>query len=185
MKYTEKQIKELLSTIIMLVDTREKDTFIMECFDKYDIKWKKYKLSYGDYSVMLPQNLKLGILEDTYFDSKFAIERKNSLNELGVNISTNRDRFKREFERCKTQDGKIILMIEENTFGDIVKHNYSNRIEPSSFLALLHSLSIEYNIPFIFVDKDVSFVFIYHTFKYYMRNELKNNNKIEIDKTKE
>lgn len=171
MVYSEDQLKKILANFIILVDTREqKNQHITDMFDKYDIKWTKQKLDFGDYSVMLPMNKDLGINQDLYF--KVAIERKNSLNELGTNISTNRERFKREFQRAK--GNHIILMIEDNTYADIVKNNYDNKLTPNSYLAMLHSLSAEFNLPYVFVGKDVSFVYIYKTLYYYVRNELKN-----------
>jgi ERCC4-type nuclease len=174
-KCSETQIKAILDTMIILIDTREKSEHIIENFNKYDIKWIKHKLDFGDYSVMIPKNEKLDINEDIYFKSQVAIERKNSLNELGANISTNRERFKKEFLRGKDSD--LILMIEENTYSDIIKNNYDNNITPNSYLAMLHSLSAEFKLPFIFISKDVSFVFIYKTLYYYIRNYLKSTDK--------
>ncbi|EPY2278032.1 ERCC4 domain-containing protein [Clostridium sporogenes] len=169
----DKEIKELLDTIVILVDTREKaNSHIIKSFDKYDINWEKYKLDFGDYSVKLPKNDKYNIKEDIYFNTKIAIERKNSLNELGNNISTNRDRFKREFEKAK--DSKLILMIEDDTYKNIINKTYKNKLEPNSYLAMLHSLSISYDLPFIFIDRDVAFIFIYYVLKYYIRDYLKN-----------
>lgn len=171
MAYTEDQLKKMLANFIILIDTREqKNQHITDMFDKYEIKWTKQKLDFGDYSVMLPKCTEFGINEDLYF--KVVIERKNSLNELGSNISTNRERFKREFQRAKGNN--IILMIEDNTYADIVKNNYDNKITPNSYLALLHSLSAEFNLPYVFIGKDVSFVYIYKTLYYHVRNALKN-----------
>lgn len=168
----DKDIKELLSTIVILVDTREKaNSHITDLFDKYSIRWENHKLDFGDYSVKLPKNNKYNIKEDIYFNTEIAIERKNSLDELGANISTNRNRFKKEFEKVK--DGKIILMIENDTYKNIINKTYKNKIEPNSYLAMLHSLSISYNFPFIFIDKDVAFIFIYYVFKYHIRDYLK------------
>lgn len=177
----DKIMKQILDNIVIIQDTREKETHITDSFDKYNIKWIKKKLDFGDYSFMLDKNEDLGIKEPIYFNFEIAIERKNSLNELGGNIAKNRERFKKEFKRCQEHNGKLILVIEKDTYQDIIAKNYDNDIEPNSFLAMLHSLSMEYDVPFMFIDKEVTFVYIYKTFYYYLRNHIKNN-KIMFDK---
>ena len=53
--------------------------------------------------------------------------------------------------------------------------NYHNKVEPNSLLASLHSISREFDIPFIFIDKESSPLYIYKTLYYDLRNKLKNN----------
>ena len=61
-------MEELISSMVILVDTREKvNTHITDYFDKKNIKYKKKALDYGDYSFMLPANESLGIPRDLYF----------------------------------------------------------------------------------------------------------------------
>ena len=53
---------ELISSMVILVDTREKvNDHILEYFDKKNITYKKKALDYGDYSFMIPANEKLSI----------------------------------------------------------------------------------------------------------------------------
>ena len=55
-------MEELISSIVILIDTREKSfSHITDYFDRKDIKYKKKALAYGDYSFMLEQNEKLSI----------------------------------------------------------------------------------------------------------------------------
>ena len=78
-KYTETELKKILKSIVILVDTREhdgKNTHILEWFDKNEIKYEKCKLPYGDYSFKLPQNEEFGIIRDTYYTQNICIERK-------------------------------------------------------------------------------------------------------------
>lgn len=167
----DKELENLLKTMIILIDTREKlPSFISETFDKFNIKWERKKLESGDYSAYIPKNDELNISEDINIEKELAIERKMNLNEVGVNLTTNRERFKREFKRA---EGKVILMIESNTYKDIIENNYNNKIEPNSFLGSLHGINTEFDFPFIFIDKEVSPIFIYKTFYYYLRNKIK------------
>lgn len=173
-KFTKRDIEKLLKTVVILIDSREKkNRHITEVYDKNNVRWMKYKLDYGDYSIMLPANKELGIEEDIYLDKEVAVERKNSLQEIGANLSKKRAAFKREMERVGK--GELIIMIEEDTYKDIVLKRYPNNIDTNSFLGSLHGISSEYKVPFIFVDRDVAAIFIYKYLYYYLRNKLKNN----------
>ena len=49
-KYTDKEVEEIIKSMIILVDTREKKMdHITEYFDKAKIPYKKKALPYGDY----------------------------------------------------------------------------------------------------------------------------------------
>lgn len=168
----DKDIKKAIDTIIIVIDTRDKlPNHITECFDKYNIKWERKKLNSGDYTARVPVNEELGIVEEINLEDILCIERKMSIDEISTNISTNRERFKREFERSKAE---IIIVIENNTYKDIATKNYKSKLMPNQFLGGLHSLSDEYGVSFIFVDKDCSALLIYNFLKYRIRNILKN-----------
>ena len=77
-------------------------------------------------------------------------------------------------ERCKKDEGNMIIMIENATYMDIVQHNYKSDLAPKSFLALLHTIYDRYDVPFIFIDKEASSLFVYNYLKYYVREWLKN-----------
>ena len=81
-------MEELISSIVILIDTREKSfSHITDYFDRKDIKYKKKALAYGDYSFMLEQNEKLSIPRPLYFDKKIVVERKGSLEEISGNLT--------------------------------------------------------------------------------------------------
>ena len=164
-----KQIKEQIDRIIILVDSREHlPNHITKTFDKYNIKWEVRKLNSGDYSAYLPSD---GDIEEINLSDELVIERKMNLDELSKNISTNRDRFKREFDRSKAE---IILLVEENNYSDIMNHNFRSKLTSNQYLGLLHSLCDEYKIPFVFKLKTETPLYIYNVFKYRIRNKLKN-----------
>jgi ERCC4-type nuclease len=181
--FKDSQIKKILESIVILVDTREKcNNHIIDWFNNNNILHGKHKLNFGDYSFYIPQNLKLDITEDIYFNNQIAIERKANAEEISNNLTVGRDRFKREFERG---NGKIRLLIEDSSYKDITQGNYNTKLEPNSFIASLHSFQEAYDSPFFFTDKEHSAAYIYNTFKYYLRNQLQNNKyNIDIDTQK-
>ena len=156
----------------ILYDTREqKNDHILDYFKKKNIPVKKRKINQGDYSFYIPKNEKLGIPVDLFFDKEFAIERKNSLEELSGNLTTGRDRFKNELAQHK---GSLLLLIENANYHDIITGNYNTQYGSASFLGSLHSMSTEFDVPFIFIpDNRVTGVFIERHCYYYLRNLIK------------
>jgi ERCC4-type nuclease len=170
-KFTDKEKEELLSSIVVIVDTREKENqHILEWFDKKKIIYMKRSLSQGDYSFYIPKNETLSIPRDLYFDKIVTIERKQSLEELSNNFAQQRDRFEKELSIYK---GKINLLIENANYQDICLGNYKTDYNRKSFLATLHSFEHRYNLSIMFMpDNKVSGLYIYYTFYYYLRNIL-------------
>lgn len=168
--YTEKEQKELLKSIGIIIDKREKvNDHIIEWLDKKKIAYKKKSLKQGDYSFYLPKNEALNIDRDINFYNDISIERKANLDELATNIGEHRDRLKNEFIQHR---GQMILMIENNSYKDIVDHNYQSRYEPKSYLSTLHSFEAKYHVIFKFINKEYAAQFIYYTFYYYLRSLL-------------
>lgn len=169
-KYSDKEIKDLLKSIVILIDSREQEnSHITKYFDEKKIPYRVEKLGTADYSFLIPANSELGIPRDLYFTDKIKIERKASLEELSGNFTNDRLRIESEFIRNK---GKCTLLIENADYSDIISHKYKTEYNPSSFIATLHSFSDRYNIPFIF--SKCSAQFIYYTFYYHLRNYLMN-----------
>lgn len=172
-KYTDTEEKELLSSIVILVDTREKvNDHIIEYFDKYAIPYKKKALAHGDYSFFVPKNEKLSILRDTYFDNEIFVERKASLEELSNNLSNERANFEEEFAIAKAKTK--YLLVENANYYDIVSGNYKTQYNKKSFIGSLHSFNHKYNLQIVFMpNKLYSPVFIYGTMQYYLRNQIR------------
>jgi ERCC4-type nuclease len=169
-KYTETELKKLLKSIVILCDTREKDgknDHILKWFDDNGIKYKKMKLSGGDYSFYLPANEELGIFRDHYYENKITIERKANIDELIGNFATDRNRIEDEFLRYK---GNMTLLIEDGSYSDIRAGKYTSKYNAKSAVGTLHSFSIKYGVPFIFLNKEDTGCFIYCSFYYYLRS---------------
>jgi ERCC4-type nuclease len=170
-KYTDTEIKQILSSINILVDSNEKvNDYITLWYDKKKIPYTVKKLFAGDYSFFIPANEKLSIPRPLHFEDEFCIERKANLSELVGNFASDRNRIEDEFLRCK---GKMQLLIEESSYKDIYEGNYKADYSVNAALGTLHSFSTRYNVPFIFVNKEYTARYIYYTFYYYLRNLLK------------
>lgn len=170
-KYTDSEIKQLLNSIIILIDSREKDNkHILEYLFKKNVKYKTQALSFGDYSYMLPENKKLGIERDIYFNHNIIIERKASLEELSNNLAQNRERFENEFLRANKS--KKYLVIESGSFSDLVNHNYNTMLGVKAFIASLMTFNQRYDLDINFIDKQYSGQYIYGLFYYHLREFL-------------
>lgn len=170
-KYTETELKKILKSLVVLIDTREQvNEHITKWFDENGISHKSKKLEYGDYAFYLPQNPEMGILRDMYFTEQICIERKGSIDEIIGNFANDRNRIEDEFLR---HQGLMTLIIEDGCYNDIRSGNYRSKYESKSAIGTLHSFSQRYNIPFVFLNKEDTGCFIYCTFYYFLRNQLK------------
>ncbi len=172
-RYTTKEQNEILKSLTVLIDTREKkNEHITNYFDDKGINYKNKKLDFGDYSFMIPANDDLGIARDMYFNDKLGIERKANLDELSNNFTHNRTQFENELIRSSC--GKLILMIEnQGSYNDILHHNYSTDYNPKSFIGTLHSFKHRYNIDTVFLNIGAAGNFIYYSCYYFLRELLK------------
>lgn len=158
--------------MVIYCDTREQNNrHIIDYFDKKGINHKIKKLDYGDYSFMIPKNENLGIPHDLDFSKRIMIERKGSLDEFASNLTRERDRFKKEM--ALAPETKII-MIENNTYSDLIHGNYRSNYHAMSYWASYHSIWYEFHCPIIFMpNPSESGLFIRGYFLYYLHNYLK------------
>ena len=78
--FTDKEIKELLKNLTILIDTREQKNHIQQWLTSKKIKTKSKKLDYGDYSCFIPPVE--GITDrPLFFDRDIVIERKKDIDE--------------------------------------------------------------------------------------------------------
>lgn len=171
-KYTDKEIKSILKSMVVLVDTREqKNSHILEGLKTLKVQHQDYAMSFGDYSFYIPKNEEYGIVRDMYYDRQCVIERKNSLTELSGNIAQKRKEFENEFLRgvgCQT-----VLMVEGGSYEDILDQNYRTMLKPGSFFSSLITFENRYNIKTVFISKNYAYKYIYSHFYYYLREKLK------------
>lgn len=171
-KYTDKEMEDIIKSMVILIDTREKKIdHITEYFDKAKIQYKKKALPYGDYSFLVPKNETLSIQRDLIFYNDIVIERKGSLEELSGNLTKERDRLEKELALAPKAK---VLVIENANYADIVNGNYNTEYNNKSYWASLHSLWHRYNTPIIFIpDHTYTGFFIRGYFSYFLKNILK------------
>lgn len=169
--FTDMEVTKLLKSMVVLIDTREQvNSHVVDYLDKKKIPHKLHALSYGDYSCYLPKNEELGIMRDVYFTDAVVIERKASLDELAANLSQERKRF--ENELIRSTGTKIYLMVENGSYGGIVRSEYRSKYNPKSYIGTLATFSARYGLDVNFVEKEMAGNFIYHHLYYHVREEL-------------
>ena len=162
---TAYQIDDVLSSMKIAIDTREKkNAHIIKSLNARNCLYLPHKLNYGDYTCIYGNGL--------YFDDTVVIERKASLDELAGNITKDRDRFNREFQRSRDAGAKVYLMIEGGNYDKILKHQYRSQMPPKAYLNTLFSWQEKYNITISFVSKEFAGDYIYGTLYMALKNYL-------------
>ncbi|WP_432711157.1 ERCC4 domain-containing protein [Lysinibacillus capsici] len=167
-KYTDTELKKLLASMIVLIDTREHvNQHITNYFQLHNIPYTAIKLDTGDYSAMILQNLELGIYRDTYFS--FTVERKNSIDELASSIKE--ERF--EHELIRSQKSHFTLLVE-GSYSDLVNGNYRSQCNPKALLTRIKTFEARYSFSTTFLnDRQFSGNWIYNHLNYHVRAALK------------
>jgi len=171
-KYTDAELKRLLKSLALIIDTREKaNGHITGYFQQKGIPFISQALPFGDYSYMLPACPELGLVRDMHFTGAAVIERKNGLEELSGNLAQHRERFENEFLRAGGCD--VTLMIEGGSYADIAAHRYRTELSEKAFLASLMTFEARYGIRTAFVPAELAGRYIYSRFYYHLREFLK------------
>lgn len=167
--YTDKEIKDLLSSIVVLIDTREqKYQHITNYLENKGVKYERKKLDYGDYGVYLPKNEQYGIMRDIQFP--IFIERKNSIDELALTI---RERTRFENELIRSQNSNFLLLIEdEQGYEKLINGRYRSQYNARALLGSLKAFETRYGFTTVFVSKRTSPNYIYHHLYYGIREKL-------------
>ena len=177
-KFSDVEIAKLLNKAIILVDTREKDTFQKRLFKEYcascQIKTDEMKLPFGDYGIKVPAMPELGIMRAMYMP--FVVERKANLDELCVNFSSkDRNRFLNEFAKAKAAGFKIHLVVESNDYHDLLVGNYRSQFHVAALEANIWSIQAKYDVRVSYVkDRNDAPRFIVNCLMSQLRAELKN-----------
>lgn len=166
-RYTDKEIKQILKTLVVITDTREQsNAHIKTWFDAKKVQHKEEAMRTGDYTCMIPRNVEMGISRDLYLDDVITVERKGSLEEISGNFSQGRERFKDEMTRKR---GRLYLLVEGARIEDIYKGTYNTGLKQAAFIAAIKSFEAKYNISTHFIDKEYAGAFIFHTLYYHAR----------------
>lgn len=90
--------------MLIQIDSREKARAIKKIIEEFkdnDVEYFVSKMYVGDYC--------------RHDNPKLIIDRKQNIAEIAQNATSGHDRFKRELERLKSIDAKMIVLIEQNT----------------------------------------------------------------------
>lgn len=169
-KYNSAQIEKMLSSMTIIVDSREQDTDgLRRRTEGFSCPSVRRKLDYGDYSTLYYENGTEATLERVA-----AIERKMSIDELCNCFTSGRERFKREFERAKVDGCHIHLIVEGGSYEKIIAHKYHSKLLPKSLIASLFSWSVRYNMQLHFCKPEVTGKLIREILHYELREHLIN-----------
>lgn len=174
-KYTDKEIDELIKSMVIICDTREKNSLhIIDYFKQKNVPVEIRKLDTGDYSFKLPAKPELGIMRDTYFKS--FVERKNSVDEICGNLQKDTQHaFINELIR--SQGSRFVIFVEDIHFDkNLAQGKYRSRYEPKALKGRLESLMVKYDFEIRPMDKTMIGHNILHRFMYQLRHYLKYGN---------
>lgn len=118
------------------IDTREQQPLVFKNKIVESVVFGTIKC--GDYGCYTPEGNELPI----YFERK-------SLNDLYGTLSQGYERFKKEIERAKENNLKLIIILESSLTRTLQGVNYSKR-EPESIIKQIFTILARYNIETVF-----------------------------------
>ncbi|MEG2843491.1 MAG: ERCC4 domain-containing protein [Ruthenibacterium sp.] len=146
-------VAESLSSMVILVDTREQDTprFRLR-MQKIGVPYDRKKLDFGDYSA------KFRLPCGDWFDlsAHVSVERKMNLDELCQCYTKGRARFEREFARAAYAGAKVYLMVEDGNWEKALSGDYRSHMAPKSLVASMTAWLARYNCQLLFCAPETS-----------------------------
>jgi len=153
------------------VDDREHETDALnERISHFNCPAEWHRLDYGDYSATVTLD------DDTEFslENKVVIERKMDIAELCKCFTSDRERFKREFERAAEAGAKTYLLIERGSWEWAYSGAYRSKMSPNSLIGSLTTWLARYNCQIIFCQQKTTGRLIYDILFHEMREALYN-----------
>jgi ERCC4-type nuclease len=149
----QKLRKAILSNIEIIIDSREqKNSHIIDFLNDNKIPHIQRKLDFGDYSFKIKKYT---------LESYFAIERKNSLDELIQNSIENDttdseiNRIERELLRAKESESYLEIIIENNSYDDIFENNYNSMMNINAVLGKINKYKFVYDCNIQFIERNI------------------------------
>lgn len=169
-RYSDKELKEILDTLEIIVDTREqKNQHVLDYFRKKKVPFKIRTMKTCDYSAMIPKNPEMGITRDIYLSA--GLERKNGVDELVESI---KDRTRFENELIRASKNPFVLIVEDlQGYQKILKGEYRSKYKPEALLGSLKTFEVRYDFSTVFIAPSTTGNYIYHHFLYMARELLK------------
>ena len=148
--------ESILSSMSVLVDTREQDTAkARKRYERFGLPYSRAVLDYGDYTyqAQLPDGSQLFDTSER-IEPLCAIERKMSLDELAECFTRGRKRFRAEMERCQNHGARMYLLVENATWENLLAGKYRSRFTPRAFTASITAWMVRYDLQVIFCKED-------------------------------
>ncbi|PFW41334.1 nuclease [Bacillus thuringiensis] len=170
--YTDKELNEILKTLIIIIDSREKENLhIRDYLQQKNVPIRNQKINFGDYSALIPKNEELGIARDIYLNS--AIERKAHMDEITGNLQKDK-RSAFENELIRAQGSPFTLLVEDkDAYEKLLKGEYISRYNPLALLGTLNTFKAKYGFEIVYLDNKFSGNWIYHHFYYQAKHYLR------------
>ena len=151
-------MEKALESAFILVDSREQPSQRADRrYKSFEIPYKRCTLDYGDYAI----NCTLRCGKSLYDVSErvsadVVIERKMNLDELAGCFTHSRKRFQKEFERAKSRNAKIYLLIENASWENLINGKYRSKFNAKAFKASLTAYMARYNAQVIMCKAETS-----------------------------
>ena len=174
-KLSDKELKDVLKNLTILVDSREKSNkHIIEWFKAKEVSYKVQKLDFGDYSAMLPKGSIKGIDRDIYFTTSVCIERKANIDEMAMNLKDKAIRLKNELLSFNKYGIKYFIFVEDALFHKHIRNgNYRSQYDSKTLYARFKGIESEFDTIIVPIDKEYIGSEILNTLYYQVRNILK------------
>lgn len=165
-RWTDSELMDELSNLTVVADTREQQNgHITDWLAEKSVPVIRRKLDIGDYSVSLG---------DRTLEKSCVVERKHTLDELCLNLTSDRERFEREFIRAKANGTKVFLIIEDASWEDVYLGNYRSKLPVKSLVASLMAWQVRFNVTIIFCSSGNTPRILFQLLYYAAREDLLN-----------
>lgn len=142
-KFTDTELKKVMSNLTILIDTREQaNEHVIEFLTKKKIPYEVKKLDFGDYACMLPANSFEGQERAIYFDRDIVIERKNGIDEVAGNLKDD-TRILKELAHLNKYNIKYYVFLEEPEMNETLRGlNAGEKKHLKEFMKILESKKV-------------------------------------------
>lgn len=150
---THFEIKNALDNMVILVDTRERETAsLRQRMREMRCRYERRKLDFGDYSAKCP----LPNGEWLSLENAVSVERKMDFGELCNCYCNGRDRFRREFERARDANAKVYLLVEGASWEKAYLGRYRSFMQPQALVGSITAWLARYNCSLLFCEPQTS-----------------------------
>jgi len=149
--------KDLLDSMVVLVDTREQPTErAKERYERMGKPYRRCTLNYGDYTYNFEVGGKPFFDESQTIKPLCIVERKMNLDELASCLGRERKRFEAEIIRAYENHSEIWLLVENATWENLLNGKYRSKINPKVMEASLIAWANRYGMKIVFCKAETS-----------------------------